>query len=97
MIRIRYTRMFDDDPTEVWLDGSIRAVAAAPYAHLDDGQGGVTFGDLKPEDVRALDTFASGAEVFVESEDPDDVLDDTDSTTEVVTRVWWRATVLGPS
>lgn len=94
MIRIRYTRTPDDDPTEVWIDGSVLAVAAAPYAELDDGQGGITRGDIKDEDIKTLDTFGPGAEVFMESDDSTDVLDDTDTTTERETKIFWRTTLV---
>jgi hypothetical protein len=94
MIRVRFTRSAENDPTEVWLDGTILAVAAEPYAELDDGQGGITRGDIKDEDIRALDTFEPGSEVFVESDDPQDVLDDTDATTERETKIFWKAVLV---
>ena len=55
LIRIRYTTTSERDTTEVWLDGSVIAVRAEPYVHLDEGQGGITRGDIKPDDVVTLD------------------------------------------
>jgi hypothetical protein len=72
MIRVRYTRSAEDDPTEVWIDGSVRAVPARPYAALDEGQAGITRGDIKDGDIKTLDTFEPGSEVFIESDDPTD-------------------------
>jgi len=95
MIRVRYTRSAVDDPTEVWIDGSVRAVHAGPYTDLDEGQAGITQGDLKAEDIKTLDTFEPGSEVFVESDDASDVLDDTDATTERDSKIFWRARILG--
>lgn len=95
MIRVRYTRFLENEP-DVWLDGSVRAVRAETYADLDDGQGGVTRADLKTDDILTLDQFALRDDVFVESDDPTDVLDDTDIATEVETRIWWRAVIVGP-
>jgi hypothetical protein len=94
MIRIRYARSAEDDPSEVWIDGSVLAVGAEPYAELDEGQGGITRGDIKDGDLRALGTFEPGAEVFIESDDPTDVLDDTDTTTEQQTKIFWRAVLV---
>jgi hypothetical protein len=90
MIRVRYTA---NDSNEVWLDEGRQAVAE-PYADLDQGQGGVTRGDLREEDIWTLDTFDRGADVFVESVGADDVLDDTDEATARDTRIFWRAVVL---
>jgi hypothetical protein len=93
MIRIRYTRDSETDSPEVWLDEATRAVRAELYAGVDEGQGGVTFGDLKKEDIGTLVGFDPGAKVIIESHESDDVLDDTDPTTERDTRIWWRATI----
>jgi hypothetical protein len=93
MIRVRYTRSHEKDSTEVWLDGSVAAALAEPYAAIDEGQGGITRSDIKDEDIKTLDTFEPGAEVFVESEDPEDILDDTDRESEVATRIYWRAVI----
>jgi len=93
MIRVLYARDSESDSPEVWLDGSVLAVAAEPYVDLDEGQGGVTRGDVNEEDIKTLDHFASGDEVFVESHDPEDVLDDETEELERNTRIWWRAFV----
>ncbi len=92
MIRVRFTA---NDPNEVWLDGSALAVAAEPYDALDEGQGGITRGDITDGDLKTLADFEAGAEVFVESADADDVLDDTDEATERDTRIFWRAIIGG--
>jgi hypothetical protein len=91
VIRIRYARFPETDLTEVWLDGSVQAVPAEPYAAIDEGQGGITRGDIKDADIKTLDQFEPGAEVFVASDDPEDVLDDSDSASERDTKIFWRA------
>ncbi len=93
MIRIRFTRDSENDSPEVWLDGSVLAVAAEPYVDLDEGQNGITRGDIKDADLKTLDTFEPGAEVFIESEDADDVLDDSDEASERDTKIFWRAVI----
>ena len=92
MIRVRYTA---NDPNEVWLDGSALAVAAEPYVDLDEGQGGITRGDIMDADLKALADFEPGAEVFVESDDPNDVLDETDTATERASKIFWRGRIEG--
>lgn len=93
MIRIRYTLMADENPTVVWLDGGTSAVAVEPYAHLDEGQGGITRGEIRTEDIKTLGEFAPGNEVFVEADDPQDVLDNTDADTERDSKIFWRARI----
>jgi hypothetical protein len=97
VIRIRYTRSAEDDPTEVWIDEDTRAVRADSYASLDEGQGGITRAEIKSDDLETLAKFGSGDDVFVESDDDTDVLDDTDIGSEIETRIWWRATIIGPA
>jgi hypothetical protein len=80
--------------TPVWLDTETRAVPAAPYAAIDQGHGGVTRADLRDDDIRPLRTFEPGDEVFVESTDPEDVLDDADAQQENATRIYWRAMIV---
>jgi hypothetical protein len=90
---ILVTRSIDPRPT--WLPGDARAVRAGPYVRLDNGQGGVVRGDINVEDIQHLAAFTAGEEVFVESEDEADVLDDTDDRMADDTRIWWRASVQG--
>jgi hypothetical protein len=93
MIRVVLQRFGDPDPMPTWLDEGTLAVAAEPYAALDEGQAGVTRGDIKDADIKTLDQFEPGAEVFLESDDPTDVLDDTDEVTERAAKIFWRATI----
>jgi hypothetical protein len=53
--------------------------------------------DIASEDIKTLGSFKIGDEVFVESDDPTDVLDDTDAQTEAMTRIWWRARLVAPA
>ena len=94
MIRVVLKKFGEPDPVPTWLDSDVRAVPAASYCALDEGQGGVTRADIRTDDIVTLDQFAPGDDVFVESEDPEDILDDTDVATEVETRIWWRATIV---
>jgi hypothetical protein len=75
-----------------WLDEMHWAIPADDkYAPLDEGQGGITTGEVHPEHVRPIGLFGLGDDVFVFS---GDVLDDTDDATEHDTGIWWRATVI---
>jgi hypothetical protein len=78
----------------VWLPEETRAVAGEKYAHLDEGQSGITRADINDEDIRTLGSFKLGDDVFVESEEPDDCLDDSDEQREKDTRIWWRVTLV---
>ena len=97
MIRVQFQKFSEPDPVATWLDGSLRAVPAEPFVgDVDSGQGGITRADIVDATMMApLSSFPVAAEVYVESEDAGDVLDDTDETTERQTRIWWRATVVG--
>lgn len=99
MTRIRFTRRFvDDDPTSNCLDESTRAVPCSKrYAEIDNEGGAITFMDVRPEDVRPLGEFSPGDEVFVESDDPNDVFDGETDGARRNTHLWWRATVLPAS
>jgi hypothetical protein len=77
------------------LPADARAVRAEPYLALDDGQGGLTAAEVDPHEVERLDAFELGADLYVESSDPEDALDDTDEETERLTRIWWRASLVG--
>ena len=94
-VRVRYVVEFpnDDRPTE--LPSDTRAVFAESCAEYDIGQGGVTFEEIDPDDVRPLATFPLGSELFIESSNPSDCLDDTDDETAAQTRIWWRVIVVG--
>ncbi len=84
MIKVHFAKLDPDDDVQrrdVWLNGDTRAVLSEPYADLDEGQGGLTYGDLRPEDIRTLAEFEPGTTVLIESEEPTDVLDDTDEAT----------------
>ncbi len=99
MIKVHFAKLDPDDDVQrrdVWLNGDTRAVLSEPYADLDEGQGGLTYGDLRPEDIRTLAEFEPGTTVLIESEEPTDVLDDTDEATGAMTRIWWRVVVMPP-
>jgi hypothetical protein len=93
---VRYLVDFpnDDRPTE--LPGDTRAVMASAYAWCDIGQGGVTAEEIDLADVAAIITYPVGSELFIESADPTDCLDDADATTVAATKIWWRAVVEPP-
>ncbi|MFI5297301.1 MAG: hypothetical protein ACHREM_04325 [Polyangiales bacterium] len=93
MALVLFTAAFDR-PNPRPLPGDPRAVPAAPYAHVDDeagNPGGITRADVADEFIRALSGFEDGAEIFVESDDDGDVLDDEEAEG---TRIWWRAVVV---
>jgi hypothetical protein len=71
------------------------AVRAEPYLHLDEQHGGISRVDVADADIEPVGVFMKGVEVYVESTDPTDVLDTSDDESERLTRIWWRATVLG--
>ena len=96
MVRVRFERFGQPDLAPTWLDGATRAVPAEPFSDVDDGQGGVTRADIGDETIVPLDTFMAGAEVYVESEDVSDCLDDETPEAERASHIWWRAVVLGP-
>jgi hypothetical protein len=95
VVRVQFQRFSEPDPVPTWLDGSVRAVAAAPFQDVDDGQGGITRADIVDETmVLPLDTFPTGAEVYVESEDATDSLFDETPEAERDSHIWWRAEIL---
>jgi hypothetical protein len=97
MVRVQLARYEEPDPTPTWLDGATLAIPAGPFADVDEGQGGITRVDIVDGSlVAALDTFAVGAEVYVESDDPEDHLFDETPEEERSSRIWWRAVVLAP-
>jgi hypothetical protein len=55
--------------------------------------GGITTGDIKEGDIRPLGSFMTGSEVYVESDDPEDCLDDTDEESQRKTHIWWLAEI----
>lgn len=71
------------------------AVAAERYGRLDEGHRGIGRVDVADADIEPVGVFAKGAEIYVESADATDVLDASDRESERLTRIWWRATVLG--
>lgn len=95
MPSVRYTVAFPHDDRPTVLPGETNAVLASTCAEYDIGQGGVTFEEIDPDDVAALITCPVGAEVFVESPDPEDALDTTSEATSAATRIWWRGVVEG--
>ena len=96
MIRVEFRPFSIPDPRPTWLDGSVRAVPAAPFVDVDEGQGGITRADIVDDAMIAtIDRFPSGADVYVESDEPGDALDDETPESEQSTHIWWRATVLG--
>jgi hypothetical protein len=97
MVRVQLARYGEPDPAPTWMDGSVLAVPAAPFADVDEGQGGVTRADIVDETlIAALDRFAVGSEVYVESDDAEDCLFDETTEEERSSRIWWRAVVLAP-
>lgn len=88
-----------DKPNPRTLTSDARAVPAALYQHLLDDEGhpgGITRGDIEDNVIRRLAEFDDGAEVFVESDDPDDFLDLGDEEGDAEQgRIWWRATIEG--
>ena len=93
-VRVRYVVEFPSDDRPRELSPNTRAVLAESCAEYDVGQGGVTFEEIDPGDVRALGTFAIDSELFVESPNVSDCLDDMDDDTAARTRIWWRAVVV---
>jgi hypothetical protein len=62
---------------------------------VDYWQGGITRADIFDDAMIAqLDTFPTGAEVYVESEDVTECLFDEDPDAERTSHLWWRAEVL---
>lgn len=95
MVRVQFQRFGEPDPIQTWVDGSVRAVPAEPFADLDSGEGGVTFADIVDEAMIAqIDTFAAGVEVYVESEDPAECLFDETPEAERDSHIWWLAEIL---
>lgn len=95
MVRVQFHRFSEPDPVPTWLDGSTRAVLAESFADVDQGQGGITRGDIVDDAmIAALDTFPPGAEVYVESDDATDCLFDETPETERPSHIWWRAVVV---
>ena len=86
-----------DRPNPRVISADTPAVPAEPYSAVDDAAGnpgGITRADIQDQDIRPVGCFQDGDEVLVESDDPDAVLDDTDTETAALTRIWWRATVI---
>lgn len=95
MVRVQFRRFSEPDPIQTWVDGATRAVPAAPFAEIDEGQGGITFADIVDEAMIAqLGTFGAGAEVYIESDDPTECLFDETREAEESSRIWWRAEIL---
>jgi hypothetical protein len=93
---VSFTVTFGDETTPRILPAAARAVPAELYTGIEDeagNPGGITRGDLADGDVRGLGDFEDGHDVYVEG-DPEDVLDDTDDETSMVSRIWWRATIV---
>jgi len=93
-VHVQYVVEFPNDDRPTQLPPERRAVLAESCAEYDIGQGGVTFEEVRPEDVQALGTFEVGSEVFIESPNVSDCLDDTDDDRATRTRIWWRAVVV---
>lgn len=80
------------------LDGATLAVPAEPFGDVDSGEGGITRADIGDDAlILPVERFPLGAEVYIESEDPEDCLFDDQETpdAEVTSHIWWRATLLG--
>ena len=80
-------------PGATWVTEDARAVSAAKYGALDGGEGGIVRDQIADFDIGRAADFEIGAHVYLESDAPDDVLDDSDEPTEAATRIWWRATI----
>jgi hypothetical protein len=95
VVRVQFRRFSELDPIQTWLDGSVLAVSAEPFEGVDSGEGGITRADILDDAmVLPLDTFPTGAEVYVESEDASDCLFDEDPEAERTSHIWWRAEIL---
>jgi len=95
MIRVAFNRFCKVDDFPSWLDATVRAVPAESFAEADEGSGGITTQDIIDTGMIAqLGSFAPGSEVYVESEDICDCLDDETVETEVATHIWWRARIM---
>src|SRR5450755_862450 len=95
MIRVQFQKFGEADPVPTWLDGSVRAVPAEPFADVDSGQGGITLADIVDGSmIASLSTFSVDAGVYVESEDVTDFFDNAAATTESSTHIWWRAIIV---
>jgi hypothetical protein len=93
VIRVRY--FSKDDPREVWLEESTRAVLlAGPYVDIDNDGGAIAFMEVRPPDVKPLGEFFPGDEVCVESDNPTHAYDSENGAAKRNTHVWWRATVM---
>ena len=79
----------------VALDPRTPAVHAESYERFDEGQHGITRGKIADADIEPLGVFKKGVLIFVESDDVDDVLDPSGAASRDLTRIWWKATVLG--
>jgi hypothetical protein len=97
MVRVQFKPFSEPNPAPTWLDGATRAVPGETFGDVDQGQGGITRSDIIDETmIAALSTFATGTEVYVESEDASDCLFDDDTEAERTSHIWWSATVLAP-
>ena len=57
MVKVHFGKLDPEDDVErqdTWLNGDTRAVLSDPYDDLDEGQGGLTFSDLRPSDIKKL-------------------------------------------
>lgn len=95
MIRVRYVVAFQREDRPLDLPGDTGAVLAQLYKWCDIGQSAVTREEIHERDVQPLGAFPIGSELFVESRDGRDSLDDTDAESTARTRIWWRVEIVG--
>ncbi len=98
-VGVRFASRFGDDPPSTGLPDDTRAVSAEPYVDVENGAGAITFMDVQAADIRRLDGFDVGDEVFVESDDRVHVFDSETEEARQSTHIWWRAVLVrdGPS
>lgn len=94
MIPVRFPHM-RGEPL-VWLPEETAACCTQGYENIDDGTGAITTSEVGEGDVAALSTYPVGESVYIQSDDPDDVLDDSTDETEAQTRIWWLAQIVTP-
>jgi hypothetical protein len=94
MIHVRHLTAFPNDDRPTMIDGATNAVLAVTCAEFDMGQGGMTAEEVDVDEVASLITFPLGSELFVESGDPNDVLDNATEETAAQSRIWWRIMIV---
>jgi len=95
MIRVQFKKFSRVDEIPTWLDPSVRAVPAESFEEVDEGQGGITTRDIIDTGMVApVGSFPAGSEVYIESEDVTDCLDDETVEAEGASHIWWLARIM---